>query len=157
VPLHYNWLFFSGFGFDWTRFHFKGNTGLRDTHDGISRFIPDLEGRNYRDSKLLVYYATLPLILEYQKKIGANRTFFISGGMEGLLKLYSKSQMEARTPHGIEKMVYKDLNLLPLNYRLVLRIGFNHFGLLGYYQPSSMFQKGLGPDIRSMGIGIAIF
>jgi hypothetical protein len=156
VPLHYHWLFVTGLGFDWSRYHFKGNVALRDDDDGISRFLPDSEGRSYRDSKLLVYYATIPLLLEYQKKVGKHKTFFINGGIEGLLNLYSKSQVEARTPDGIKKMSYKDLNILPVNFRLVLRTGFDNFSIFGYYQPYSMFQKGKGPELRSFGIGVAL-
>ncbi|MDR1632332.1 MAG: outer membrane beta-barrel protein [Dysgonamonadaceae bacterium] len=156
VPLHYHWLFVTGLGFDWSRYHFKGNVALRDDDNGISRFLPDSEGRSYRDSKLLVYYATIPLLLEYQKKVGKHKTFFINGGVEGLLNLYSKSQVEARTPDGIKKMSYKDLNILPVNFRLVLRTGFDNFSIFGYYQPYSMFQKGKGPEVRSFGIGIAL-
>jgi hypothetical protein len=155
IPLHYHWLFFSGLGFDWSRYHFKGNVGLQDS-DGISRFLPDREGRSYRDSKLLVYYATIPLLIEYQKKIGRNKTFFINGGVEGLINLYSKSQVEAKTQDGIKKLSYKDLNILPVNFRLVLQAGFDDFGIFGYYQPYSMFPKGKGPELRSFGIGIAL-
>jgi hypothetical protein len=143
-------------GFDWSRYHFKENVGLQD-FNGTSRFLPDSEGRSYRDSKLLVYYATIPLILEYQKKVEKHKTFFINGGVEGLINLYSKSQVEARTSrNGIEKIAYKDLNILPVNFRLVLRTGFDDFGIFGYYQPYSMFQKGKGPELSSFGIGIAL-
>lgn len=156
VPLHYHWLFVSGLGFDWTRYHFKGNIGLQSDADGITRFFPDSEGRSYRDSKLLVYYATIPLVLEYQKKISKRRTFFINGGVEGLVNLYAKSQVEARTPNGITKIAYKDLNILPVNFRFVLRTGCSDFfSIFGYYQPYSMFQKGKGPELSSFGIGIA--
>jgi hypothetical protein len=155
VPLHYHWLFVTGLGFDWSRYHFKGDVGLKDL-EGISRFLPDSEGQSYRDSKLLVYYATIPLILEYQKKIGRHKTFFINGGAEGLVNLYSKSQVEARMSDGIKKLSYKDLNIFPVNFRLVLRAGFDDFSIFGYYQPCSMFQNGKGPDISSFGIGIGL-
>ena len=157
VPLHYNWLFFTGLGFDWSRFHFRGNAGLQRGSDGITRFIPDIENRSYPSNKLLVYYATIPLVLEYQKKIGRGKTFFVNGGVEGLVNLYSKSQVEIRTVQDkIRKVPYRDLNILPVNFRLVLRTGFDDFSIFGYYQPYSMFQKGKGPELRSFGIGIAL-
>jgi len=157
VPLHYHWLFVTGLGFDWSRYHFKGNAGLQNDVDGITRFIPDSEGRSYRSNKLLAYYATIPLLLEYQKKIGRGRTFFVNGGVEGLINLYSKSQVEVRTAQdGVKKVSYRDLNILPVNFRLVLRTGFNDFSIFGYYQPYSMFQAGKGPELRSIGIGVAL-
>ncbi|MDR0559498.1 MAG: hypothetical protein LBG92_04970 [Prevotellaceae bacterium] len=159
VFTHYsysNWLFFTGLGFEWSLFNFKGNTGLRDDDAGITRFLPDHEGRSYRSNKLFVDYVTVPLMLEYQKKIRENRTFFISGGIEGLICVYSKSKVEARTPNGIKKISYKDLNIFPFNFRTVLRTGFENFSFFGYYQPCSMFQKGKGPELRSWGIGVSI-
>jgi len=157
VPLHYNWLFVTGWGLDWSRFHFRGDAGLQRGSDGITRFLPDSEGRSFRSNKLLVYYATIPLLLEYQKKIGEDKTFFVNGGIEGLVNLYSKSQVEIRTDQdGIKRVSYRDLNILPVNFRLVLRTGFDDFSIFGYYQPCSMFQAGKGPDLRSIGIGIAL-
>ena len=157
VPLHYHWLFVTGLGFDWSRFHFRGNAGLQRGFDGITRFLPDSEDRSFRSNKLLVYYATIPLLLEYQKKIGGDRTFFVNGGVEGLINLYSKSQVEIRTDQdGIRRVSYRDLNILPVNFRLVLRTGFDDFSIFGYYQPCSMFQAGKGPELRSAGIGIAL-
>jgi hypothetical protein len=157
VPLHYNWLFVTGLGFDWSRFHFRGNSALQRGSDGITRFIPDVEDRNSNSNKLLVYYATIPLLFEYQKKIGRGKTFFVNGGVEGLINLYSKSQVEVRTAReGDRKLSYRDLNILPVNFRMVLRTGFDDFSIFGYYQPCSMFQTGKGPELRSFGIGIAL-
>jgi hypothetical protein len=154
IPLSHHWLIATGWGFDGTRFHFKGNKGLQNCDDGITRFVPDAENRAYSDSKLHVYYATMPLIFEYQAKIN-RRNVFIQGGVEGLIKLYSKSQVEVQTQDGAKKIKYKGINLLPLNFRMVMRIGVQPFNIFGYYQPFSMFKKGEGPEINSFGIGVA--
>ncbi|MDR3235465.1 MAG: PorT family protein [Prevotellaceae bacterium] len=156
VPLNHHWLIATGWGFDWTRFHFKGNKGLQNCDDGITRFVPDVENRAYKDSKLHVYYATIPLIFEYQAKISRHNVFFIQGGVEGLIKLYSRSQVEVQTQDGVRKIKYKGINLLPLNFRMVMRIGIAPFNIFGYYQPFSMFKKGEGPEINSFGMGIAV-
>jgi hypothetical protein len=155
VPLNYHFLFVTGLGFDWSRYHFRGNTGLRYA-DGVADFFKDTE-REYKSSKLLVYYATIPLLLEYQTKIGSGHYFFLSGGVEGLVKCYSKSQLDIRLPQGgIEKIHYRNPNIPPLNARLVLRTGFEHFSFFGYYQLFSMFEKGKGPDVRAFGIGLML-
>jgi hypothetical protein len=154
VPLHHHWLFVTGLGFDWSRYHFKGNTGLQDV-DGIARFVKNPEWE-YESNKLLVYYATIPFLLEYQTKIGRNKHFFLQAGVEGLIKCYSKSQLDMITSHGVDKVNYHDLNILPVNARLVVRTGFDNFSFIGYYQPFSMFEKGKGPAIRSFGIGIML-
>jgi len=154
VPLHRHWLGVTGLGFDWSRYHFKGDIGLRE-EDRVTQFLPDSEGRKYRDSKFLAYYATVPILLEYQTTFG-EKTVFIAGGIEGMLNLYSKSQVEIRTPDGIKKKHYKDLNVLPVNYRFATFIGVNSFTLFGYYQPNSPFQKGKGPDVQPYGMGLLL-
>ncbi|MDR2804691.1 MAG: hypothetical protein LBB85_03485 [Dysgonamonadaceae bacterium] len=155
VPLNQNWLMITGWGFDWSRYHFRGNQSVRAV-DGTTLFLPDPEDREYRDSKLLVYYATLPVLLEYQMKWNSRQMFFVYGGVEGLVKLYSKSQAEIRTPNGIKKEIYKGLDLLPLNFRFAGRIGFRDFSIFGYYQPLSLFEKGNGPDIHPYGLGLML-
>jgi hypothetical protein len=155
VPFNRNWLAVTGLGFDWSRYHFRGNNRLQ-TVDGKTAFVPDPENREYHASRLLVYYATIPLLLEYQTKINRNHSFFVYGGVEGLVKLYSKSQIDVKTPNGIKKEDYRDLNLLPVNFRFTARIGIENFSIFGYYQPVSMFESGKGPDIRSQGIGLML-
>ena len=154
VPLDHHWLLTTGLGFDWSRYHFKGDVGLRE-QDGVTQFLPNSEGLKYRDSKFIAYYATIPILLEYQTKAGG-KTIFMYGGVEGMLNLYSKSQVEVRTPDGIKKVHNKGLNVLPLNYRFTARIGLDDISLFGYYQPNSPFQKGKGPDVQPYGIGIML-
>jgi hypothetical protein len=155
VPLNYHFLFITGLGFDWSRYHFRGNTGLRYA-DGVADFFKDPE-QEYKSSKLLVYYATIPLLLEYQTKINRHSHFFISGGVEGLVKCYSKSQLDIRQPSGgIEKIHYRNPNIPPLSARLLLQTGFDHFSIFGYYQLPSMFENGKGPNVRAFGIGLML-
>jgi hypothetical protein len=150
-----HWLFLSGVGLDWTRYHFREDVGLQGK-SGFTHFEPVPEDVSYKSSKLLTYYATIPLVFEYQTKV-SNHTFYIDGGVEGLLKYYSKSQVDIRTSKGVEKTsLGRDLNILPVNMRFVLQMGINDTGIFGYYQPFSMFEKGKGPDVRSFGIGICL-
>jgi hypothetical protein len=156
VPFNQNWLFFTGVGMDFTRYHFKGNTGLQEV-DNMTLFIPSEEGVNYKSSKLLAYYVTIPLMLEYQTKLGNDKVFFVNGGIEGMIKYYSKSQVEEKKEGGTKKVeLGRDLNILPINARLVLRAGFEDFSLFGYYQPYSMFKEGKGPDVNPYGIGVML-
>jgi hypothetical protein len=155
LPLAPNWLMATGLGFDWSRYRLRGNQALQSV-DGRTVFAVDQHGREYTKSRLLAYYATVPLLLEYQTKISGRRDFFLYAGVEGLVKLYSKSQAEVKTTKGVEKLNYKDLNLLPLNFRLMARCGFDDFSIFGYYQPLSMFKDGRGPDIHPLGIGLMV-
>jgi hypothetical protein len=152
LPIHRHWLLASGFGFDWSRYHFENRDYLCNV-DGITDFYR--HDSSLKDSKLLVYYGKIPLLLEYQTRVH-NRTFFVQGGVEGLVKLYSKSRIEVRNDRHIDKEDFRNLKVYPVNARLFLHIGFNGLGLFGYYQPFSMFQSGHGPDLRTFGFGIAL-
>ncbi len=156
VPISHHWLLVSGAGADWTRYHFKGDTGLQEV-DGITQFVPAAAGETYKSSKLLTYYITIPLLLEYQTKMQNNRTFFISGGMVGYIKCYSKSQVDVNVNGNIEKRTLgRDLNLLPVNGRLMMQTGIGDFSFYAYYSPFSLFEKGKGPDMKPIGLGIII-
>jgi hypothetical protein len=151
-----HWLVVSGAEVEWARYHFAGDMGLEGKSD-FTHFAPALEGFSYKSSKLLVYNINIPLVLEYQTKMSSNHTFHINGGVEGIIRCYSKSQVDIRTPRGVVKTsLGRDLNLRPINMRFVLKVGIDDFGIFGYYQPFSMFEPGKGPEIRSFGIGIGI-
>ncbi len=169
VPLSSNWLIFTGLGLDFSRYHFKGNVGLQEipvtdqegqlvpgrTYTG---FLDAQENENYEFSKLITYYVTIPLMFEYQTKLHHNNTFFINGGVEGMIKYYSRSQIGIYNLKGgvNKKVLGKGLNILPINYRMVLRAGFDDFSVFGYYQPVSLFEKDKGPDIKPWGVGLML-
>ncbi|MDH8701273.1 hypothetical protein M2138_000614 [Dysgonomonadaceae bacterium PH5-43] len=155
LPIDHHWLFFSGLGVDWSRYHFKGDVALKDVN-GEAQFVLDEYNRSYKSSKLLAYYFTIPVAFEYQIKAKGRRKFFVNGGAEALIKCYSKSQTDIRTPDGLKKYDHKDLNIYPFNFRLFAKVGLGSLSLTGYYQPISMFSEGGGPDVNPWGMGIML-
>ncbi|GHV63781.1 hypothetical protein FACS1894199_00500 [Bacteroidia bacterium] len=155
VALSPHWLFVSGFGFDWSRFTFKGNTGLWEYNDGSAQFVKDEQDRNYATNKLGLFYLTVPILFEYQVRAGEHNVFFVNGGVEGIIKGYGHSKLEIRQlTDGTEYHKFKNLNIRPINARICLRAGFNSFSIFGYYQPLSMFATGEGPEVYPCGIGL---
>lgn len=146
-----HWLLVSGFGTEWSRYHFDENAALTKI-DGDTFFERAPEGIDYKSTKLLAYYVTVPLLLEYQ-----TGSFHISGGAVAFFKYYSKSQVK----YYLEGRKYvedkgKDLNMRPVDLRLRLQIGFDNVALYGYYSPFSMFKKDKGPDLKTYTIGLMI-
>ncbi len=155
VPLSSHLLLITGMGLDFTRYHFNGNVGLTVV-DGITKFVESAD-ETYKSSKLITYYITIPLLLEYQTKIANNRTFYVSGGMVGYIKYYSKSQIDVNVDGGVQaRSLGRDLNILPVNGRLMLQTGISDVNFYAYYSPFSLFQKDKGPDLKPIGIGIMI-
>lgn len=146
-----NWLLVSGLGTEWSRYHFDENAALTK-RDGQTFFEPAPDGINYKSTKLLAYYITVPLLLEYQ-----TGDFHISGGPVAFFKYYSKSQVKYYTDG--EKFVQnkgRDLNIRTVDLRLRLQVGFNDVAIYGYYAPFSMFEKDKGPELRTYTIGLMI-
>ena len=155
IPLNNHLLLVSGLGLDFTRYHFKGNVGLTVDNDGITKFIESPD-ESYKSSKLVTYYITIALLVEYQTKVH-NRTFHVSGGMVGYIKYYSKSQIDVRENGGvIAKSLGRDLNILPVNGRFMLQTGISDLSFYAYYSPFSLFKKDKGPDIKPIGMGIKL-
>lgn len=146
-----NWLFVTGIGTEWSRYHFDENVALTKV-DGETFFQPAPNGIDYKSTKLLAYYITFPLLLEYQ-----THGFFISGGVVGFLKHYSKSQVKYYVDG--EKIVTnkgRDLNIRPVDMKLRLQMGVKDISAYAYYSPFSMFDKNKGPDLRTYTIGLMI-
>lgn len=146
-----NWLFVSGVGFDWFRYHFEGNAALTK-ENGITTFKLAPEGVNYKSNMLLAYYITLPLLMEYQIS-----NFHISGGVVGFFKYYSKSQVEYNINDKKHKEVLgRDLNIRPYDVKFRLQAGISDISVFGYYSPFSMFNDGKGPDLKTYSIGMML-
>ncbi|MFV0468584.1 MAG: hypothetical protein ACK5MK_06625 [Dysgonomonas sp.] len=148
-----NLLLVSGFGLDWHRYHFKDNAALT-TADNRTLFKPAPDGINYKDSKLLAYYITIPLMLEFQP----TSDIHISGGVVGYLKYYSKSQVKYSNAEGkdIRDDQGKDLNIRPVDMKFRLQAGISDFTAFATYSPFSMFDKDKGPDLKSYSIGLML-
>ena len=155
LPLYHNWLMVSGIGLDFSRYHFKGDVGLG--YDGLNTaFIPSADPDiHYRSSRLLTYYVTIPLLIEYQKSVAKNKGFYLSGGIVGYVKYYSQSRVE----HSITRQRVKlgtDLNILPVNVRFMLQAGIQDVSIFAYYSPISLIENGKGPELKPMGIGLRL-
>lgn len=163
VPLGRHWLVATGFGLDFSRFHFKGDGALQDV-DGLTQYVPfdreDLgspKGK-YKYSKLETYYITLPLILEYQTRFSGGGEFFINAGVEGMVKFRSKSQAKIYDENGkANKVVFgRGLNIPPVNMRFIAKVGFELLSVYATYQPISLFRDGRGPEVYPWQIGLMI-
>lgn len=146
-----NWLVVSGIGAEWSRYHFDENAALTKV-DGITTFQPAPEGIDYKSTKLLTYYITIPLLLEYQIS-----NFHVSGGVVGFFKYYSKSQVKYYVDNKkVVKNMGRDLNIRPVDMKLRLQVGINDISVYAYYSPFSMFGKDKGPDLKTYTIGIML-
>lgn len=146
-----NFMFVSGVGIDWHRYHFKSNAALTIVDD-VTQFLPAPNDVPYKDSKLLAYYFTIPLLLEYQP----SRKLHFAGGVVGYIKCYSKSQVKFIDNRGetIKQDMGRDLNIRPVDMKFRLQAGVSDITAFATYSPFSMFDKGDGPELKSYSIGL---
>ena len=152
LPINKNFVFVTGLAVNSQSYVFKENVSLKNDENGITRFI-FYNDMNYKSSKFELSYATVPFILEYQTGIKGQhhffKEFFIYTGIEVMIKTFYKSEAKIYTNEGIVKEKYRGLNIRPLNFRFVLRAGFEHLSYMVYYQPISIFRNNRGPDMRT--------
>jgi hypothetical protein len=155
LPINKHFVFFTGLGFDWQKYKFKGNVSLRNDENGVTQFIFDND-RNYRSSRFRIYHMVMPLIFEYQTGSRRFKDFFVQAGVEVLIKTSASTKIEVQTDNGIKTERHRGLNANTLNARLMLRTGLNDFSFMAFFQPVSIFKSDYGPNIKPYGIGVML-
>ncbi|MBI9067671.1 MAG: outer membrane beta-barrel protein [Salinivirgaceae bacterium] len=138
----------TGVGFRWNNYRFSNSSVVLEKGENGIINVPD---SSYAKSKLGVTYLTVPLLLEFQIPL-KNEDLYISGGVEGAVKLTAK--MKNKTDDGDKKKDKDDYYINPFTYNLTARVGFGDFGLYGTYQMQSLFKKDKGPELYPFALGI---
>ena len=150
--------FVTGLGLDWRNYRFDhSNVVLNST---ANFFDGDLmNDANYKKSKLLVTYLTVPLLLELQTNRFTNRnSFHIAGGISSGLRIGSHSKVKFEKPNGgTEKNKNRsDFGLNPFKLDATALIGWGGLNFYGNYALIDMFKTGRGPELRPFSVGIRL-
>ncbi len=120
--------------------------------------IPDTV--SYKRSKLVMPYIELPIEFAYVNKAKfALGLGFKVGYMLPAHTKYVGDEYQADLQPGNTQLRIKYRNVLNLDkfeYGPTLRIGYKWFHVFGYYQLSSIFVKGKGPNIYPITVGFFI-
>lgn len=146
----------SGTGFRFDSYHFDGNKALIEVN-GITELRTAPAGGRYDDSKLHTSYFTIPLLLEYQKKISHTGPLYLSAGVVGNVKLCSSSKVKLNDQSGSHKeKLGSDLNIRPVSMDFLVQAGVGCFGMYARYSPQTLFEGGKGPGIHPVAIGLIL-
>ncbi|HBX89584.1 MAG TPA: hypothetical protein DEG09_13335 [Marinilabiliaceae bacterium] len=105
-------------------------------------------------SKLSTINLSLPLVLEFQIPNGKDK-FYISGGVEGNLRLRSHVKLVYREEGDSEKRKKRDdFGLNGFRYDFIARAGYKNFGIYASYSPVSLFRSNKGPEIYPYTVGL---
>jgi hypothetical protein len=141
--------------------HNMFNSSFLCTNDNSSFFVPIADSLpseySYKKSKFTVTYLDIPLEIRYKSKsefrvaIGFKFGFLIMG--------HSKYKGDDFLSQNQDLVIYKKkkINYLENNrYGFTARIGYKWLNLYGYYQLSTLFQEGKGPEMYPISVGITI-
>lgn len=129
---------------------------LKSTLDS-SYFEPIVDTLNYKKSKLTATYFDIPIEIRFKSKsefrvaVGFKFGFLIRGHT----KYKGDDYIDGTNQEVIIKK--KKLAFMETNrYGFTGRIGYKWLNLWGYYQLSTLFEKGKGPEMYPISVGITI-
>ncbi len=114
---------------------------------------------NYKRNKLGLTYVDIPLELRFRSTPNAkNKSWKFALGFKAGVLIDSKTKVKQEDANGNMK-IYKEKRYGDLNrfrYGATVRFGYGPFNFFGYYSLAKLFDKGMGPDITPISMGISI-
>ena len=170
----------TGIGLSYNDYRFANQVYLDPSQNSLKGYY--IVNTSVKKSKLSVFYADIPLILEFQSKNQfRNKRFFFGFGVIANVRLRSHSKIyfndashayalqdpatgtvlpdTYRTPDRNNRNIVKNVNsfdLNPFRFDGTVRLGFRWISLYATYALSPMFQAGRGPDLRQWSAGITL-
>jgi len=127
-----------------------------DSYIDSTRLVRIPDSISYKRSKLVMPYLELPIEFGFatKSKFACGIGFKVGYMFPAHTKYVGD---DFAYPHDELRVKYRNvLNLDRFAYGPTLRVGYKWFHLYGYYQLSSIFQKGKGPDVYPITIGFFI-
>jgi len=118
-------------------------------------FVPLSNDVKYKRSKVNIVSVTAPIELKFRTKMG----FKISAGMKLGYIIDNKEKYVGEPPSGgpeVNQKIKGISQFETLTFGPTLRIGYKFINLYGYYQISSVFRMGHGPQLSPLSIGITL-
>lgn len=145
----------TGLGLRWNNYRFEDNIVLEDDEPTIAGY-PD-NSRDWRKSKLVANYLTLPVLFEYQSnRFSRRNSFHVAAGMVMGWRYATHTKM-LYFDNGRQKPKQRDdFYLRPFRYDATVRAGWGIVNLYASYSLNSLFKDGRGPELYPFAIGITL-
>jgi hypothetical protein len=147
-----------GLGMD--RYKFTNNYTL-EYESGTNDLVMNDTELDIKKSQLITNYLDMPIELRYTKNpVDPSRSFKIAIGFRAgiLISSFTKLKYDAESEI-IKEKIRRDWNLNDYRYGVYGKIGVGNVNLFGYYNSSTLFETGEGPDgrdINNVTIGISL-
>ncbi len=115
----------------------------------------------YKINKINLSYIDIPIELRFKTRAERNKRFRASLGFKIGYNVsnHTKYKGEDVIENTSEQVVIKKSNIRNVsnwNYGIIGRIGYGRFNLMTYYSLSKIFEKGKGPQIFPISVGLSI-
>jgi hypothetical protein len=140
--------------------HNMFNSSFVFTNDNLTYFKPikdTLSSPPYKKSKFVATYLDIPFEIRYKSK----SEFRVAVGFKFgfLIMAHSKYKGDDYRDGTTNLVIYKKKKIPYLEnnrYGFTARFGYKWLNLWGYYQLSTLFQEGKGPEMYPISVGITI-
>lgn len=130
-------------------------TIVRGENNIIQPQEPSFE--NIKKSKLSVFSAVLPLLVEFQIPINNDhQRVYISGGVYGELRLNSHTKVKYKLERNEKLKVADHFSMHDVKYGIMVRTGFRWVNLHATYDLVPLFRDGKGPELTPFSVGITL-
>ena len=146
----------TGMGIRWNNYRFDDRQ-LVLVSDSAQIYGYTDNTTNWKKSKVVNNYLTVPLLFEYQTNPNANTSsFHIAAGMILGWRFRTWTKMMEKDD---ERNVTKDretFHMNPFKYDVTARIGWGVLNLYGTYSLNTLFKSGEGPELYPFAIGLSL-
>ncbi len=133
------------------------SSSLTHTENDSTYFQKIPDGVNYKKAKFTATYLDIPL--EFRFKSKAEFRIAIGFKFGFLLKAQTKYKGDDYVIGNSDLVIYKKgriPNVESTRYGFTAKIGYKWLNLYGYYQLSSLFTPGKGPEMYPVSFGVSI-
>ncbi len=143
----------SGLGFSWNNYKFDNEISLdKDANGFIYPYA--VEDNNFKKSKLMLCYLTVPLMVEYQFPINDGRDrMFVSAGVVGGLNIKSLTKVKTDDSKSKDR---GSLSVNPFKGSGIFQVGGNNVSFYATYSFSQLFEDKKGPELYPFSVGISL-
>ena len=140
-----------GVSWGYRSFNIDGNYALLK-ENGTSIFTAGNEETSYSKSRLRHFFFRVPLLMEWQQRVGRHKVFF-NAGPEFEIRHGVKSFSHING--GKKKTVGKGMYAQPVGINLLAQAGYGNIGIYLRYSTYGLFQKDKGPEVSPYSFGVA--